>query len=128
MRILTTRAAFVVALASGLLVPPLASAASCEWSLRLAAEVANHGERASTSGNELEARRFARDARLSAVDGAREAQACGCAAAMPSFEDASLQANYADRAQNLTSAQQYGRRIKSLGEKAQDALHRCPAG
>jgi hypothetical protein len=106
---------------------PAASAASCEWAERFATDVASYGERAVGSDNDLEARRFARDARSPAYDGARESKDCGCPAAIPSFEEAALQAMYADRAQNITASRQYGRRIKMLGEKALDTLRSCPA-
>jgi hypothetical protein len=124
---LATSVAFLLLLACGSLAPRAVSAASCEWSERFAAEVASYGERALASTNDFEARRLARDARPSAIDGAREAKTCGCPDAIPSFEEAALQASYSDRAQNLTSAQQYGKRLKALSDKALDALRRCPA-
>jgi hypothetical protein len=122
-----TRTPVFFVLAYVLLASPAASAASCEWAERFATDVASYGERAVASNNDLEARRFARDARLPAYDGAKEAKGCGCPAAIPSFEEAALQAMYADRAQNITASHQYGRRIKMLGEKALDTLRSCPA-
>jgi hypothetical protein len=126
MRLAASGVSFFLLLAGVLLAPGTVSAASCEWSERFAAEVANYGERALASANDFEARRLARDARPAAIDGAREAKTCGCPEAIPSFEEAALQASYSDRAQNLTAAQQYGRRLKTLGDKALDALRRCP--
>ena len=123
-----TRISFFLVLMYVLLAPHAVNAASCEWSERFATEVASYGERSVASNNDLEARRNARDARPSAFDGAREAKDCGCPAAIPSFEEAALLATYADRAQNITAAQQYGRRIKALGEKALETLRRCPTG
>src|SRR5438309_937359 len=127
MRLSMTGASFFRLAMFFLLFAPLAvNAASCEWSGRFAADVASYGERAVASDNDLEARRFARDARSPAYDGAREAKDCGCPAAIPSFEEAALLAMYADRAQNITATHQYARRIKALGEKALETLRRCP--
>ena len=105
--------------------PLFANAATCEWSQRFASDVASHGARAKDSTNDLEAKWLARDARLPAVNGADEAKACGCTAAIPSFEEAAMQAMYADRATSLTAAKQYGHRIKAAADKALDALRRC---
>jgi hypothetical protein len=127
MRVATSGVSFFLLLTCALLASRASSAASCEWSERFAAEIAAYGERAAASTNDYEARRHARDARPVAIDGAREAKTCGCPAAIPTFEEAALQAAYSDRAQNLTAAQQYGKRIKTLGEQALDTLRRCPA-
>jgi len=97
-------------------------------SQRFTADIITLGERAGATLSDLEAKRFARDARPSAVDAANEAKSCGCTATLPVFEEIVLLANYADRAQNLTAAQQYGRRIKRLAETAMDTLRRCPGG
>ena len=124
MRLSMTRFFFVVLMFA---LSRAASGASCEWAERFATDVASYGERAVASNNDLEARRFARDARSPAYDGARESKDCGCPAAIPSFEEAALQAMYADRALDITASHQYGRRIKMLGEKALETIRSCPA-
>src|SRR5438067_13600265 len=87
--------------------PRLAAAASCAESQRFTADIISLGERAGASWNDLEARRFARDARPAAVDAANEAKSCGCTATLSIYEEIALVANYADRAQNITAARQY---------------------
>jgi hypothetical protein len=117
---------FVAIAACALASPFGAHAATCEWSHRFANDIVSYGAKAAASENELEARRSAREARPAAFDAAKEAKSCGCPAAIPLFEEAALQAMYADRAANLTAIRQYGVRIKALGEKALDTLRRCP--
>ncbi len=51
---------------------------------------------------------------------------CGCPDAIASLENVGQQSLYAGNAQNITSAQQYGKKIKAYGEEAVATLRKCP--
>jgi hypothetical protein len=120
------RAIAAGAIALCALAPGTAGAVSCEWAIRFAGDVVDYGRRAVESEEWIIARRFASDARSPAVDAGREAKACGCPEAIPSFEQVVQLARYAGNAGNLTAAQQYGTEIRAHGEKALQILRKCP--
>jgi hypothetical protein len=123
---IVARACAILGLAFVALSATPADAATCEWAIRFATDIVDYGERASSSEDYILARRTASDARMIAVDAAREAKGCGCPEAIASLENVGQQSHYSGNAQNLTAAQQYGRKIKAYGEEALATLRKCP--
>jgi len=107
--------------------PGFAIAADCERALAFAATVADYGQHAMASQNQVEASNFAGDARIPAIDAAQQAKACGCPEAIPFLAEAARDAARANVTSNLTAAQQYGAGIRKHADAAVDALRRCTA-
>ena len=127
MRLSPEHCALAAVVTSLALAAPPASAADCDLAIHHATYVAQQGARAFQSENFVVSGNEAGNARISAIDAARAAKACGCADAVPLLADAELTAARANLVQNIDGAKGYGARLKKDADAALEALRRCSA-
>ena len=109
------------------LVPLTVTAADCELALIKAETVAGLGRAAADTVNFYDAQTLAADARIPAMDGAKQSTLCGCPEAVPFFLAAKTASERVNVTQFLEAMKSYGMAITENGDKALAALRACAA-
>lgn len=103
------------------------AAANCELAILKAEMVADLGRAAVDTQNFYDAQTLAADARIPAIDGAKQSTLCGCPEAAPFFLNAKIASERVNVTQFLEAMKSYGLTIRENGDKALAALRACAA-
>ena len=117
----------ILVLALLALAPFTVSAANCELAMIKAEMVADLGRAAADTQNFYDAQTLAADARIPAMDGAKQSTLCGCPEAVPFFIAAKTASERVNVTQFLEAMKSYGLAIRENGDKALAALRACAA-
>lgn len=115
---------FLVLLAT---VPHVAAAPTCELAILKAETISDLGRAATETQNFYDAQTLAADARIPAMDGAKQSALCGCPEAAQFFIAAKTASERVNVTQFLEAMKSYGMTIRENGDKALAALRACSA-